>query len=99
MTVRAVHRTDDDAVVCFSKRTSDEGSDDTVIVVANVDPHAARETLIHLDLPALGLTSRDRFLATDEITGQTWSWGERNYVRLDPFDVPAHIVSIRRTGA
>ena len=31
----------------------------------------------------------DQVLVTDEVTGQTWSWGRSNYVRLSP-DEPAH---------
>ena len=36
-----------------------DGDDDTVIVVVNLDPHATRETMVHLDLPALGLDWHD----------------------------------------
>ena len=43
------HTSDDDAVLVFSKRTGD----DVLIVVLNVDPHATRETMVHLDLDAL----------------------------------------------
>ena len=32
-----------------------DGQSDTVIIVVNLDPHATRETTVHLDLPALGL--------------------------------------------
>ena len=28
----------------------------------------------------------------DEITGQTWTWREHNYVRLDPAGEPAHVL-------
>ena len=31
------------------------GTDDIVIVVVTIDPHAARETAVHLDMPALGM--------------------------------------------
>jgi len=34
----------------------------------------------------------------DEITGATYSWGEHNYVRLDPFTEPAHIFTLRGHG-
>jgi starch synthase (maltosyl-transferring) len=69
---------------------------DVVIVVVNVDPHAARETIVHLNMPALGLDWHDHLAVHDEVTGETWTWGERNYVRLDPFVEPAHILTARR---
>ncbi len=39
-------------------RFTPDGRDDTVIVVANVDPHSVRETTVHLDLAAIGLDPR-----------------------------------------
>ncbi len=93
-----LHRTEDDAVMCFSKRTTVAGTDDTVIVVVNLDPHRARETLVHLELPALGYGWHDTFAVTDEVTGNTWRWGEHNYVRLDPAHAEAHILWVRRAA-
>ena len=93
----SIHWSDDENILVFSKRRAVPGRpDDVVIVVVNVDPHAARETTVHLDLGALGLSSTDSFLVHDEITGADWSWGEHNYVRLDPYHEPAHILSVRR---
>jgi starch synthase (maltosyl-transferring) len=95
-----VHNAEDDAIVSFSKTTTQpDGVRDTVIVVVNVDPHNTRETTVHLDMPALGLDWNDRFLVHDEVTGADWTWGEHNYVRLDPFHEPAHILSVRSTPA
>jgi starch synthase (maltosyl-transferring) len=70
--------------------------DDVVIVVINLDPHATRETMVHLDLPALGMDWHDSFLVHDELTDQTWTWGQHNYVRLDPGHEPAHVLTARR---
>jgi starch synthase (maltosyl-transferring) len=88
-----VHASDDESVLVFSKTAED----DTVIVVVNVDPHGTRETTVHLNMPALGLDWQDRVAVHDELSDQTWTWGERNYVRLDPFVQPAHILTVRRT--
>ncbi|SDD71936.1 alpha-1,4-glucan--maltose-1-phosphate maltosyltransferase [Nocardioides lianchengensis] len=95
-----VHSTDDENVLCFSKQTTgaDGRPEDLVIVVVNLDPHAARETMVHLDLPALGLGYGDSLVVHDEITGADWSWSQHNYVRLDPYDEPAHVLSVRRTA-
>ena len=65
-----------------------------MIVVVNVDPHATRETMVHLDLAASGLAG-DSFVVHDEITGEDWTWSEHNYVRLDPHHEPAHVLSVR----
>jgi starch synthase (maltosyl-transferring) len=98
-----VHSSDDDCTVVFSKRVvtgptdpSGAADEDIVIVVVNVDPHGTRETTVHLDMPALGMDWPDRFVVHDELTGESWTWGERNYVRLDPYVEPAHVLTVRR---
>jgi starch synthase (maltosyl-transferring) len=92
------HHADSDAVLAFSKRVRTRHGDDTVIVVVNLDPHGTREATVHLDMPALGLDWHDTFSAHDEVSGSTWLWGQRNYVRLDPYVEPAHILVVRRSG-
>jgi starch synthase (maltosyl-transferring) len=102
-----VHRTDDDAVLAFSKRVStgvDQlgrssavETDDIVIVVVNLDPHSTRETIVHLDLPALGMDWEDSFQVHDELSGEGWTWSAHNYVRLDPSVEPAHVLTVRST--
>ena len=66
-----IHSSDDENILVFSKQARSPGRrpDDIVIVVINLDPHAARETMVHLDLPALGLDWSDSFTVHDEITG------------------------------
>ncbi|MGI8900353.1 MAG: alpha-1,4-glucan--maltose-1-phosphate maltosyltransferase [Nocardioides sp.] len=94
-----VHSSDDDSILVFSKVSTSSSTgeyDDIVLVVINVDPHGTRETTVHLDMPTLGMDWQDQFTVHDEITGQTWTWGERNYVRLDPYIEPAHILTVRR---
>jgi starch synthase (maltosyl-transferring) len=92
-----IHAADDENVLVFSKTaTLPDGTDDTVIVVVNLDPHGTRETTVHLDMPALGLDWQDTFTVHDEITGQDWTWGEHDYVRLDPHHEPAHVLTIRK---
>jgi starch synthase (maltosyl-transferring) len=91
-----INRTDDDSVLCYSKVADPAHPEDQVIVVVNVDPHGARETVVHLDMPELGFDWAETFVVQDEITGERWRWGEHNYVRLDPNLEPAHILSVRR---
>ena len=91
-----VHPTDDDGIICFSKSaTSADGGADRVIVVINLDPHAARDGGVHLDLTALGLEPGATFPVRDELTGEEWQWGADNYVRLDPHTEVAHVLTVR----
>ena len=94
------HASEDDSVLVYSKhldgRFTPDGRDDTVIVVANVDPHSVRETTVHLDLAAIGLTPGTPFEVEDLVTGHRWDWGDANYVRLDAFTRPAHILHVVR---
>jgi starch synthase (maltosyl-transferring) len=92
-----IHRSDDDQVLVYSKTAGHHsGADtDTVIVVLSLDSHSARETTVHLDMAALGLDWDDSFQVTDEITGQSWTWREHNYVRLDPGHEPVHILTAK----
>jgi starch synthase (maltosyl-transferring) len=77
---------------------SKKSGDDVVIVVVSLDPQNIVETEIYLDMDALGLTARDVYLVHDEITGQTWRWGQHAFVRLTRDD-PAHILTLIRYGS
>ena len=92
-----VHHADDESILVFSKQaTAPDGHLDQVIVVVNVDPHAARETTVHVNLPALGMDWNDLMTVHDELSGESYTWGAHNYVRLDPHYQPAHIFTVRR---
>jgi len=93
-----VHSSDDDAILVYSKYLSRahtrSGRADAIIVVANVDPHSARETTVHLDVTKFGLRPGGTYTVRDLITGQTWTWSDDNYVRLDAFTEPVHVLSV-----
>ena len=89
------HAVDQPGLMCFSKRVANVPGgprDDTVLVVANLDPYQTREATVWLDLPALGVDRE--FIVTDELTGESYRWGHANYVRLDPATRPAHVFSV-----
>jgi starch synthase (maltosyl-transferring) len=94
-----LHWSDDDAVLVYSKHLpaefSPDGKSNAVIVVANVDPHSVRETTIHLDLGVLGQPAESYFDVVDLISGETYRWAEHNFVRLDAFVEPVHILRVR----
>jgi starch synthase (maltosyl-transferring) len=65
--------------------------DDAVLVVVNLDPFAIHDGVCVI--PAeLGLP--ERFDVVDALTGETYDWGPRNYVRLGPGK--AHVLEVRQ---
>jgi len=90
------HYSDRPEILCFSKRTSPffPGAPDIVLVVVNLDPSQPREATVWLDSAALGLDAAAGFRVADELSGQEFSWGAANYVRLDPAVAPAHILTV-----
>ena len=64
------------------------------LVVVNLDPHQPREATVWLDKTAFDIDVSAGFTVTDELTGESYRWGEANYVRLDPDRAPAHIFRV-----
>jgi starch synthase (maltosyl-transferring) len=90
------HDTGDDAVICYSKAAASTPGSNTVVVVANLDPHRPHETTVSLDMPRLGLDWHEPLLVRDELSKETYHWGRNNYVRLEPGCAPAHVLTVLR---
>ena len=90
------HHVDNERVLAFSRSDAETG--DTVLVVVTLDPFSPVEATTSLDMPALGFDWHARFGVHDEMSGGThdYEWGQHNYVRLDPFVEPAHVLVVRR---
>lgn len=90
---------DDDAILAYVKHLpaslSSSGEADTIIVVVNVDPHSARETTVHIDSAVWGLPRGHDYDVKDLLTGGHWTWNEHNFVRLDAFAEPVHILHVK----
>jgi len=97
----SIHWSDDDAILVFVKHLpaalSVDGVDDTIIVVANVDPHSTRQTTVHIDSTVFGVARGADYVVEDLVTGATWTWNQDNFVRLDAFDEPVHILHVKET--
>jgi len=96
-----VQWSDDDAILVYVKHLpaalSETGRADTIIVVANVDPHSTRQTTVHIDSSAFGVARGSDYVVEDLITGASWTWNQDNFVRLDAFDEPVHILHVKET--
>ena len=64
--------------------------EDVVLVVVNLDPYAIHDGVCVVP-PALDLPGR--FDVVDALTGESYDWGGRNYVRLGPGK--AHVLEVR----
>ena len=83
------HHAPHDSVMAYSKHDGD----DVVLIVCSLDPDNTVESDVYLDLPALGLPPGAAVEVHDELSGDTYIWGERNWVRLYP-GKPAHIFHV-----
>ncbi len=89
----AFHPTDNDQIVCYSKRAGA----DCILVAVNLDPLRAQSGWVTLDLAALGLEDHANFRVDDLLSGESYPWrGERNFVMLDPARAPAHVFAVGR---
>ncbi|HEV8244252.1 MAG TPA: alpha-1,4-glucan--maltose-1-phosphate maltosyltransferase, partial [Polyangiaceae bacterium] len=68
-----------------------------LVVVVNLDPHQAHESMIELSLEKLGIAENEAYEMADLLTGWRYTWrGPRNYVRLDPVERVAHLFRVER---
>jgi len=89
------HRTDNETLLCYSKR--DAATQSSVLVVVNLDPHYTQSGWIDLPLEALEIDTQRPFQMHDLISDARFIWsGPRNYIELDPRSAPGHIFRIRR---
>lgn len=93
-----IQHSDDDSILVFSKYLASEfcpgATADCIIVVANLDPHSTRETVVHIDTEKLGLPAQSNYQVTDLLTSKSWLWGAENYVKLASSVEPVHILTV-----
>jgi starch synthase (maltosyl-transferring) len=87
------HAIDNPLMLCYSKNDGE----DTLLMVANLDPHNIQAGWIDLPLDQLGIPGDTPFQAHDLLSDARYLWqGARNFVRLDPQATPLHILRLRR---
>ncbi|HEX2289018.1 MAG TPA: hypothetical protein VHH53_02205, partial [Pseudonocardiaceae bacterium] len=88
------HHTNHESLLAYSK--TDPATDDVIVCVVTLEPYITVSGTVSLDLPALGMRWQDRFLVHDEVSGETYDWGQTNYVKLQPWRAVAHILRLGR---
>ncbi|HLX37433.1 MAG TPA: alpha-1,4-glucan--maltose-1-phosphate maltosyltransferase, partial [Candidatus Binataceae bacterium] len=86
--------TDSDQILCYAKSSRDKGN--VIIVAVNVDPFAAHYCTAVIPPDVVGAAPDQHYQVTDLLTGATYTWSDRNYVRLDPTVQPAHILRVEK---
>ncbi|MDE1162968.1 MAG: alpha-1,4-glucan--maltose-1-phosphate maltosyltransferase [Acidobacteriaceae bacterium] len=87
------HANPNEQILAYSK----SNGTDTILTVVNLDSFNEQNTMIELDLDALGLQAQESFEVEDLLTGARYTWhGERNYVALRPWEAVAHVFRIVR---
>jgi starch synthase (maltosyl-transferring) len=87
------HNTDNDQLICYSKRTEDHAN--VIVVVVNLDYRYKQSGWVALSLEELGLDYDQSYEVHDLLTDTVYRWqGPRNYIELDPKKIPAHIFRV-----
>jgi starch synthase (maltosyl-transferring) len=85
---------DNDELIAYAKQTP--GGDNTMIVVVNLDPNNVHAGWLEVPLEKLGIATHRAYQVHDLLTDARYLWhGPRNFVKLDPAQVPAHVFRVR----
>ncbi len=84
--------TDSDDILCYAKWSPDRGN--VIIIAVNLDPLSAHYCTAVVSPDLIGAAPGQPYEVTDLLTGASYIWSDRNYVRLDPSVQPAHILRV-----
>jgi starch synthase (maltosyl-transferring) len=89
------HPVEGDQLLCYSKTAPDLS--DIVMTVVNLDPHHVQDGWLEAPLEEWGIAADHPYEVHDLLSDERYLWtGARNYVRLDPQVMPAHLLVVRR---
>ena len=88
-------KTDSDDITVYLKSSQDRNNQ--LIVAVNLDPKGPHHCLAEVPLEKVGRARGETYRVTDLLSGAGYVWGEKNYVRLDPSFLPAHILFVEKS--
>ena len=89
------HHADHDQILCHSKSTPDFTN--RLLFVISMDAQKPAASLVHVDLPALGLDANRPFKVFDLLHGGSYEWhGASNYVSLNPHGTFMHAFRVEQ---
>ncbi len=85
--------TDFDGILAYRRFAPDN----ELLVIVNIDPRAAHETMVDVPLDRMGIGEQEPFEVVDLLNGLRYEWrGRKNYVRLDPAERVAHVFRVTK---
>jgi starch synthase (maltosyl-transferring) len=89
------HSTENEQLISYTKESEDRSN--LILTVVNLDPHHTQSGFVTLPLVELEIPLDRGYEAEDLLTGARYLWnGPRNYVELNPSNLPGHILRIHR---
>lgn len=81
----------DDAIMAYLKVSGNN----KLLVVVNTDAYQRRAAMVQVPVWQLGISPDQAYTVHDLLTGAYYTWqGEYNYVELDPYVLPMHLLRI-----
>jgi len=88
------HPADHSEVICYSRVTPDMSN--RLIFVVSLNAQRPVETMVHLNLAALGLAEGMSYRVEDLLHGSSYTWaGSSNFVGLRPDGVALHVFRVK----
>jgi starch synthase (maltosyl-transferring) len=87
------HDIDNPQLLVYSKKEESN----VILVAVNLDFQHPQSGFVELDLQGLGLAPHETFEVHDLLSGGRYTWGgSRNYIELNPHQLPAHLFKLVR---
>ena len=87
------HAIDNPQLLVYSKKEKEN----IIVVAVSLDYQHPQSGFVELDLQALGLVPHETFEVHDLLSGGRYAWsGSRNYIELNPHQLPAHLFKVVR---
>jgi len=92
--IRFLHA-ENDTILFYSKIST--AADNILLVAVTLDPFNRQTAFVNVPVADFGIPEGMPYLLDDLLTGETFRWtGARNFIALDPWNRPAHILRVRR---
>jgi starch synthase (maltosyl-transferring) len=82
--------------ILFYAKVADD-AEDILLIAVNLDPFNRQTAFVDIPIEDFGVGIGEPYLLDDLLSGETFRWnGPRNFIALDPWQRPAHILRLRR---